>query len=564
MTRDWRKESARLAREYAFSVGQLYPEYISGIGYSSFDSKATPFGKELEEKRYIQAYKWQQKLQRLLEEETHPELRTDIKILLSNSTLEMESIELNRKEGIVPFIPISEFVFSNLKRLLNKEAKKTKIHSGLIRFRQYVRGSESQLPLVDGFTAHIINRLDQLADKRKRGFWPTKSEINDYLKGSDQYFKEIEGLLSVWPEHDWRRDLEELKIQERNYREFLRKKILPYARTTWKMPKKIYSFTLKDYGVYSSPSELIKTAKGDYKRTYEEFKKLAELIASKNNLPSSYPVEVIKYLSSQRFATDEDLLNFYRLSAKRLLKIVKENKLLTLKNHPDFIIRFGTKAEMQSIPAPHFEPPPLLEKTSEKGQYIIPRTSGENGMNDYGFREAIINLTAHEGVPGHALQFQSMKERGTTLIRARFAFNSANVEGWAHYAEEIVYPYLSLEEKFITLQRRLWRQARMYLDPELNLGNISGKRVFEVFQNELGFSKEFSESEFKRYSFLIPGQAASYYYGKNILINLKNQLKDKLQDAFTEACFNDALLDLGVMPLQEINDRLKDNLTCSK
>ena len=81
-------------------------------------------------------------------------------------------------------------------------------------------------------------------------------------------------------------------------------------------------------------------------------------------------------------------------------------------------------------------------------------------------------ITAHECRPGHELQFAGMLERGVSNARAVYAFNSANVEGWALYAEAVMKQYLPLEGQLGALQMRLMRAARAFLDPMLNLGLI--------------------------------------------------------------------------------------------
>ena len=63
-----------------------------------------------------------------------------------------------------------------------------------------------------------------------------------------------------------------------------------------------------------------------------------------------------------------------------------------------------------------------------------------------------------------------MIENGTSIPRAVFAFNSANVEGWALYAEAVMKQYLPLEGQIGSLQMRMMRCARAFLDPMVNLG----------------------------------------------------------------------------------------------
>ena len=98
--------------------------------------------------------------------------------------------------------------------------------------------------------------------------------------------------------------------------------------------------------------------------------------------------------------------------------------------------------------------------------------SGENeGFDDFTFEAASWTLTAHEGRPGHELQFAAMVEKGVSIARAIFAFNSVNVEGWALYAEAELQPYEPLEGQLVALQHRLLRAARAFLDPGLQRGH---------------------------------------------------------------------------------------------
>ncbi len=59
------------------------------------------------------------------------------------------------------------------------------------------------------------------------------------------------------------------------------------------------------------------------------------------------------------------------------------------------------------------------------------------------------------------MQFTTMLRGGVSTARATFAFNSANVEGWALYAEAIAKPYMPLEGQLFSLQARLERAARL-------------------------------------------------------------------------------------------------------
>jgi uncharacterized protein (DUF885 family) len=131
-----------------------------------------------------------------------------------------------------------------------------------------------------------------------------------------------------------------------------------------------------------------------------------------------------------------------------------------------------------------------------------------------------------------------------------------NIEGWALYAEDLVYPYLPKESQFIALQTRLWRIARMFLDPEIQTGRIDNQRVIDLFTRELGVSKAMAQLEAERYAFRAPGQAPSYYYGLLKLKDLRAKAEKQHGKAFRLRCFNDAVLAVGLIPLDLVAQRL--------
>ena len=226
----------------------------------------------------------------------------------------------------------------------------------------------------------------------------------------------------------------------------------------------------------------------------------------KENNPSS----VINFLKKKQVTSEKEVSELYHLMTNRLEKIIIDNKLVSLPSQK-LKIRFAGDAESKANPVPHLVPP------------------------------------AHEGRPGHDLQFSRMLEVPTSIIRARYAMNSVNVEGWALYAEDLVYPFLTDEEKLIALQARLWRVARYFLDPMVNLEKISSDNITKIFHDELGVSKEMSELEYQRYAFRDPGQATAYYQGLLNIQELKNFLVGEYGE-FNLKCFNDTLLSFGMMP----------------
>ncbi len=167
---------------------------------------------------------------------------------------------------------------------------------------------------------------------------------------------------------------------------------------------------------------------------------------------------MIKVLKKDQIPGDQILAHYQKRLAE-IEDIIRREHLVTLPDRPA-IIRLASAAETAQHPAPHMLPPPLMNNHGERGQFVLPlETTGKGGealkYDDFSFAAASWTLTAHEARPGHELQFDAMVERGVSLARALFAFNSTNVEGWGLYAEWFMLPYMPDDAKLVSLDYRL-------------------------------------------------------------------------------------------------------------
>ena len=217
------------------------------------------------------------------------------------------------------------------------------------------------------------------------------------------------------------------------------------------------------------------------------------------------------------------------------------------------IMRLASDAESAAQPAPHMQPPPLIGNTGEQGQFVLPvgnPAAGGKGeaYDDFNFPAAAWTLSAHEGRPGHELQFTAMVERGVSQARTLYAFNSVNVEGWALYAEAEMVPYEPLEGQMIALQFRLLRAARAMLDPMLNLGLINREDAGRVLADDVVLSAPMARQELDRYTFNCARP------GRQLLLRLlahpaaARRNRSRAGPKFDRLAFNNFLLDQGLLP----------------
>jgi Bacterial protein of unknown function (DUF885) len=279
---------------------------------------------------------------------------------------------------------------------------------------------------------------------------------------------------------------------------------------------------------------------------------LAAQIAKAHGYASGDYRAVIAELKKKQI-TGEAILPFYDSRLHEIERIIAANNLLTLPDRAA-IIRLATAAETAQEPAPHMTAPPLLHNTGQRGEFVLPlnipsATGGaEDKYDDFTVDAVAWTLTAHEARPGHELQFDSMVEHGVSLARVLYAFNSTNAEGWGLYAEYLMQPYEPAEGQLMTLQLRLLRAARAFLDPDLQSAKMTPAQAYAVLEKDVMLSHAFAKEEVERFTFRSPGQANSYFYGYTRLLALRKETEAALGTKFDQKKFHDFILGQGLLP----------------
>ena len=275
-------------------------------------------------------------------------------------------------------------------------------------------------------------------------------------------------------------------------------------------------------------------------------------IAAARHLPSSDYRAVIAELKKNQI-TGKAILPFYNRRLHEIERIIVARHLISLPSRPA-IIRLATAAETAQQPAPHMDPPPFLHNTGQRGQFVLPlnipsATGGvEDKYDDFTSDAVAWTMTAHEARPGHELQFDSMVEHGVSQARALYAFNSTNAEGWGLYSEYIMQPFEPVEGQLMTLDLRLLRAARAFLDPELQSGAMTPERAYQVLEQDVMLSHAFAKEEVERFTYRAPGQANSYFYGYSRLLALRQEAETALGPRFNQRAFHDFIIAQGLLP----------------
>ncbi|HEX4243286.1 MAG TPA: DUF885 domain-containing protein [Steroidobacteraceae bacterium] len=447
----------------------------------------------------------------------------------------------------VPFFNASARVFRGLRGLLDDQMPPERRAAAVIRLREYAGAEPGYQPITDLLKQYAIEQM------AKPGIeYPGKDQMETELGRNPNYVEGIAQLFRKYRLQGWEEPYAKLKTQLADYDAWVRATILPKARTDFRLPPQQYALELEGYGVDIAPARIAAMAHTAFGQYQAEMQQIAARVAKARGYPSSDYRAVIAELKKQQI-TGEAILPFFEKRLHEIEAIIRDKDLVTLPDRPA-VIRLATAAETAQQPAPHMKPPPMLHNTGQRGEFVlplnIPSANGGAGdkYDDFTFDAASWTLTAHEARPGHELQFDSMVERGVSTARALYAANSTNAEGWGLYAEYIMQPYEPAAGQLITLQLRLLRAARAFLDPELQSGVSTPAHAYDVLEKDVKLSHAFAKEEVERFTFRSPGQANSYFYGYTRLLALRKQTESALGAKFSQHKFHDFILDQGLLP----------------
>ena len=523
------------------------PELGSNEGLSQFDTEVSQptLADEDQERQETEAVVTTFKS--AVGQQKQKEVAQDLQIMIRTAELQFRELDFARAHK-VDFLNASQTVFRGLRVLLDEQTPAERRPAAVVRIRKYAGMEPGYKPLADILKQRV---MEQMA---KPGVvYPARTEIETELGRNPNYMEGIAALLQKYKLTGWQEPYNKLKAQLTEYDAWTKANVLPKARADFRLPPEEYALNLEDYGIDIPPAQVAAMAHQMFGELQAEMKPIAEQIAKQRHLPSSDYRDVIRELKKQQLVGDA-ILPFYQQRLKQIEKIIVDKQIVTLPDRPARI-RIATAAETAQQPAPHMVPPPFLHNTGQKGEFVLPlnipagpgQASAEK-YDDFTFDAAAWTLTAHEARPGHELQFDSMLEHGVSLARIRYAFNSTNVEGWGLYSEYLIRPYMPLEGQLISLDYRLLRAARAFLDPELQSGKMQPAEAFRVLEEDVVQSHAFAQQEVERYTYRAPGQANSYFYGYTKLIALRKDVEAALGAKFNQKKFHDFILAQGLLP----------------
>ncbi|MCJ2556031.1 MAG: DUF885 domain-containing protein [Candidatus Thermoplasmatota archaeon] len=296
------------------------------------------------------------------------------------------------------------------------------------------------------------------------------------------------------------------------------------------------------------------------KRYLEEEKRKVEGIA-KEIRPDATLDEVKELVKADHPKNFEEAMELYRESIEQVREFVVDGDIATMPisetlkiiETPDFLRHL--------IPHAAYSPPGKFER-EQQGVYLVTPVEERTEMLKEHNYAVIGNTSVHEAYPGHHLQLVCSNANPSvvrTIIGA-----TETVEGWAHYCEEMMKEHGyqdSPEARFMQSIDLIWRAARIIVDIDLSTGKMSFDEAVKFLMDEVGMEEPFALAEVKRYT-QSQGYQLCYLLGKHLILELRDEVKERMDAEYSERFFHDTILYAGSIPVKflrlEFDRQLKE------
>ncbi|HTW66858.1 MAG TPA: DUF885 domain-containing protein [Bryobacteraceae bacterium] len=233
------------------------------------------------------------------------------------------------------------------------------------------------------------------------------------------------------------------------------------------------------------------------------------------------------------------------------------------------LVTLDSTSNLQVIPTPEFmrgiyavagfNPAPALEPQLGAFYWVtpfspnMPKASVESKLREYN-RYGLMEITIHEAMPGHYVQFQfanALEPKSRRVLRSIYG-NGPYVEGWAQYAQQMMSdegfmntnPDLQLSMLKITLRA----VANAILDIRLQTMGMTEQQALDLMINDTYQEKEEAVAKIQRAQ-LSSCQLPMYFLGWRGWLETREQYKMRKGSAFNLEQFHDAALKESAVPL---------------
>ena len=340
--------------------------------------------------------------------------------------------------------------------------------------------------------------------------------------------------------------LKQINPALKSYRSFLEIEYLPKARVgvaISDLPNGAacyQAFLRANTTLMRTPQEVFDSGQKIVRENMAEISRIGEAKYNDTNLAAI--VADIKSRPAEHFQSQKDLLTFSQQFLQRAKDITAE-RLISEMPQQEVVIRPLSTFEEEAGVGSRFQQEPDPQKPAV---FLIKLGDWRTETR----ADAEIT-TVHETVPGHYLQKGLARELQPPTRLSKLIENSAYAEGWARYAEALGEEGRIYDTDDVAIMRRLWPARGMVVDPGLHAFHWTRQQAVDYIVSSGHFTLDVANDYVDRIA-VMPGQLTSYDSGGLEIKRLRADAEANLGARFDLRRFNRAVLEEGVVPLEEL------------
>jgi uncharacterized protein (DUF885 family) len=337
----------------------------------------------------------------------------------------------------------------------------------------------------------------------------------------------------------------------RRYGHFLSETYLPKARESiavTELPNGdacYRAFIRAETSLPLSPLEVFQLGQKTVASNLSDVLRLGRKLYGKSDVASI--LAAIKARPEEHFKSKDELLVFSRDFLDRVGSKTAQ-RLITHMPMQNVVIQPERAFEEQAAVSSHLDPQPDSTRPE------IYRIELGNWATETRAEAEIV--VAHETLPGHHLQIALARELSTPTRLGKLTSISAYQEGWARYAEALAEEAGIYDTQDAAILRRIWPARGMVLDPGLHAFHWTREKAVQYLLSTGRYTAKSADDTIDRIA-VMPGQLTAYDTGGLEIRELRAEAQQRLGTAFDLKEFNMAVLEEGVVPLNELRRHIK-------
>eukprot|EP00934_Nitzschia_sp_Nitz4_P007433 Nitzschia sp. Nitz4//scaffold131_size63436//36746//38748//NITZ4_006277-RA/size63436-snap-gene-0.51-mRNA-1//-1//CDS//3329535274//7423//frame0 len=451
--------------------------------------------------------------------------------------------------------------------------------------REYYRDFLKAIPVQ---LSEVIQLLKQGLEEQRTPPQVSLSGVVDQLRtmidgGLQSFSKPIEGVFQLPDEQALQDECADLLTGSvptafARFADFLEKEYIPNLRTEISAEKgypdgATYYTDCLDFHTTTTmtPTEIHQLGLDEIHRVRSEM----EAIAASDG----YEGRLDDYLEHLRTSPEyepksaDTLLAHYRDIAGRLYPaLLRLFHLSTLPRQPLQILETPA-ASASMAPAAYYLAGSTDSTTPRPGMFYV-NTSELPTRRTYECEA----LTLHEAIPGHHIQGAIQGETPLPEYRrhqedrryfeapCRFPFYTGYIEGWGLHSETLgkeLGLYEHATDQFGQLSMEAIRCCRLVVDTGMHALGWSQEEAVQFMLKNTAMGEHDARTEVARY-ITWPGQACAYKVGERFLRKMRTLAETELGDDFDPRDFYDVVLLCGAVPLDVLEDLVKEYIDKTK